>query len=78
MVCGGMHLLQHSDAQVGELIEQLKQLGVKRAGATHCTGDRAIKMFREAFGKDYVPLGAGRAIQIDHDFDDPDKDGLPE
>jgi 7,8-dihydropterin-6-yl-methyl-4-(beta-D-ribofuranosyl)aminobenzene 5'-phosphate synthase len=64
MVCGGMHLLKHSDSEVKQIIAQLKELGVQKVGATHCTGDKAIALFKEAFGDGYVQCGVGRVIEF--------------
>ncbi len=44
MVFGGFHLLRHSDEETAAIIEQFKQLGVDKCGATHCTGDQQIAM----------------------------------
>jgi len=60
MVCGGMHLLKHSDIEVKQTIAQLKEIGVRKVGPTHCTGDKAIALFKEAFGEQYAPMGVGR------------------
>ncbi len=38
----------------------MKMLGVEYCGATHCTGDRAIALFREAFGDHFMDMGTGR------------------
>ncbi len=64
LVLGGFHLMNHSEAQVKDIIGQLKALGVTDCGATHCTGDKAIALFKEAFGAGYVSLGTGRVLQI--------------
>lgn len=64
LVFGGFHLLRHSDAQVKEIIQEFKNLGVKQCGATHCTGDKAIAAFKEAFGENYEQMGVGRVIEI--------------
>jgi 7,8-dihydropterin-6-yl-methyl-4-(beta-D-ribofuranosyl)aminobenzene 5'-phosphate synthase len=64
LVCGGFHLLDKSDEQVREIIGQLKALGVRRVGATHCTGERPIALIREAYGADFVPLGVGRVLEL--------------
>jgi len=64
LVFGGFHLMRHSDKQVKEIIQQFKNLGVKQCGATHCTGDKAIAMFKEAYGENYVPMGVGKVIKI--------------
>jgi len=64
LVFGGSHLLRHTDDQVKQIIQEFKNLGVKKCGATHCTGDKAIAMFKEAFGENYVQMGVGRRIEI--------------
>jgi len=48
-VYGGFHLLHSDDEKIKQTILMLKDLGVSKAEATHCSGDRAIDMFREAF-----------------------------
>ncbi len=64
MVLGGFHLMRHSDDQVKAIIRSLKELGIQKCGATHCTGDRQIRLFSEAFGKDYIKIGSGKIILI--------------
>lgn len=64
-VFGGFHLMQHSPDQVKEIIEQFNQAGVKKCGATHCTGDNAIEIFKKAYGENFVGMGVGRVIEIE-------------
>jgi len=64
MVLGGFHLLEKSDKVMAQIISDMKSLGVVKCGATHCTGEKQIKMFREAFGEDYFELGAGNTFVI--------------
>ncbi len=64
LVFGGFHLMQHSDEQMKTIIDDFKKLGVVKCGATHCTGDRQIALFKEAFGENYVPIGTGRVLKI--------------
>jgi len=64
MVLGGFHLNQTPPAAVESIIARFRSLGVQRVGATHCTGDAAIAMFRKAFGDRFVELGVGRKIQM--------------
>ncbi len=64
LVFGGFHLGDMPDAQVQKIIADLKRLGVERCGATHCTGDRPIALFKAAFGDKYVPVGTGRVIEV--------------
>jgi 7,8-dihydropterin-6-yl-methyl-4-(beta-D-ribofuranosyl)aminobenzene 5'-phosphate synthase len=79
-VFGGFHLLNDSDSQVISKIRQLQSLGVKKVGATHCTGDRAIELFRQEYGKDFIPIGVGKlTIPLERDLnaDGIAKDQLP-
>jgi hypothetical protein len=42
----------------------MKNRGVKKCGATHCTGDRAIALIRQAYGSDFVEMGVGRVVTL--------------
>jgi 7,8-dihydropterin-6-yl-methyl-4-(beta-D-ribofuranosyl)aminobenzene 5'-phosphate synthase len=64
MVLGGFHLGQTPAAAVEQIIARFKALGVRHVGATHCTGDAAIAMFRKAFGGSFVDLGADRRVDL--------------
>jgi 7,8-dihydropterin-6-yl-methyl-4-(beta-D-ribofuranosyl)aminobenzene 5'-phosphate synthase len=46
---GGFHLLRSDEAKIRETIRKLKAMGVESAHATHCTGEKGIKMFAEEF-----------------------------
>ena len=67
MVLGGFHLLRYDDTALDKIITQLKALGVQKCGATHCTGEHAIQKFKDAFGADFIDLGAGRVLFIQMD-----------
>lgn len=64
LVFGGFHLGNMPEAEVRAIVASFKELGVERCGATHCTGDPAIGMFRAAFGDRYQPVGTGRVIEV--------------
>ena len=61
---GGFHLGNTPDAEVQKIIAAFQDLEVERCGATHCTGDRPIALFKAAFGDRYVPIGTGRVIEV--------------
>lgn len=65
LVFGGFHLPRKSKVELQQIISEFRKLGVKRVGATHCTGDQAIRMFRQAYGSDFVQMGVGRALKIE-------------
>jgi len=64
MVCGGFHLMNKTDGEMTTIISEMKKLGVLKCGGTHCTGEKQIKMFKDAFGENYVELGTGNKIMI--------------
>lgn len=64
LVLGGFHLGGKSDKQIEEIIGDFKDMGVRNVAATHCTGDKAIEMFKEAYGENYIKIGVGKKIEI--------------
>jgi len=64
LLVGGFHLLDMDAGQIKGIIERLRQLNVTQAVATHCSGDLAVKMFREAFGPG-PGAGVGRRIVLE-------------
>ena len=64
-VLGGFHLMNHSVDEVKEVIDSLKELGVRSAGPSHCSGEKAVDLFRAAYGESFVALGTGRVVTID-------------
>lgn len=64
LVFGGFHLLRKSEAEIKGIIAALKELGVQKVGPTHCTGETAIRLFKEAYGSDFVQMGVGRTLKI--------------
>lgn len=63
-VLGGFHLAAKSDAEVNKIIAEFKRLGVASAGPCHCTGEKAIKQFKKAYGVNFVSIGAGSVINL--------------
>jgi 7,8-dihydropterin-6-yl-methyl-4-(beta-D-ribofuranosyl)aminobenzene 5'-phosphate synthase len=62
MVVGGFHLMQTPAADVKQIIADFKALGVAWAGPTHCTGDEAIRLFREVYGDHFIAGGVGTVV----------------
>ncbi|WP_353683430.1 MBL fold metallo-hydrolase [Thermodesulfovibrio sp. 3907-1M] len=63
-VVGGLHLKDKKENEIAHLIEFLKNEGVKYIAPSHCTGDLARAMFKQAFGKSFIEAGAGSHIYI--------------
>jgi 7,8-dihydropterin-6-yl-methyl-4-(beta-D-ribofuranosyl)aminobenzene 5'-phosphate synthase len=64
LIMGGFHLLRKSKQQIETIIDELKNLGVKKVAPGHCTGDEAIGLFRKAWGNNFLQGGTGAIIEV--------------
>ena len=64
LVIGGFHLHKHLNKDIEKIIDEFRSLGVEQCGCSHCTGDDAIKLFRESYTENFVNLGTGKVITI--------------
>lgn len=65
LVMGGFHLMGEDRNELQRIIARFRELGVKHVGPCHCSGDGARRLFQEAYGNAFVPVGVGMQIQID-------------
>ena len=65
LVMGGFHLMGEDRNELQRIITRFQELGVKHVGPCHCSGDGARRLFQEAYGNAFVPLGVGMEIKID-------------
>lgn len=63
-VLGGFHLYRTPPLEVAKILTRFKDLGVGRVGASHCTGEAAIGMFRKSYGPDFIEMGVGRRVEL--------------
>ncbi len=45
---------------IREIIYKLKDLGVEKVASSHCTGEEAINLFKESWGKHFVERSPGK------------------
>lgn len=64
LVLGGFHLFREKKEAIDYVIADLRELGVQRVGASHCTGDAAIAAIQKAYGDDFVKIQVGARIVI--------------
>jgi 7,8-dihydropterin-6-yl-methyl-4-(beta-D-ribofuranosyl)aminobenzene 5'-phosphate synthase len=64
LVFGGFHLGAASDADLRQVVNAFRELGVKKAGPCHCSGDRCRELFEEEYRDDFVDVGVGKIIKI--------------
>ncbi len=64
MVIGGTHLLHASREQIDLTVTELKELGVRRIGVSHCTGLPAATILFQEFGDSFFFNNTGKVIAI--------------
>ncbi len=63
MVLGGFHLLQTRADEVKRIVSEFKAMGIDYVGPTHCTGEEAMGLFREAYGAHFIRGGVGTVVR---------------
>ena len=66
LVVGGFHLGGTGTAEIEGIVEDFQQLGVQKVAPCHCSGDAARRLFKEAYGEDFILAGVGSTVQV-HD-----------
>jgi 7,8-dihydropterin-6-yl-methyl-4-(beta-D-ribofuranosyl)aminobenzene 5'-phosphate synthase len=64
LVLGGFHLGGKSQKETERIISEFRRLGVRKVAPCHCTGEQAIRLFRQEYGADFFQCGAGRVIRV--------------
>jgi len=65
LVMGGFHLGGVSDSKLRSIIREFRNLGVRKVGPCHCSGDRCRELFAEEYAGDYVDMGVGRVMAFE-------------
>ncbi len=65
LVMGGFHLIDKSPDALATTARNLRSLGVVCMGASHCSGSEAMKVFKNVWKERYIPVGAGKTIDLD-------------
>jgi len=63
-VLGGFHLMDNDGRLIKIIADEFKKRGVKKVGATHCSGPRAEEIFKLKYKKDFLPIKVGKEIQV--------------
>jgi 7,8-dihydropterin-6-yl-methyl-4-(beta-D-ribofuranosyl)aminobenzene 5'-phosphate synthase len=63
MVIGGWHLSSAGEREIKGIIEAFRRLGIQNVAPCHCTGDRAMAMFKGEYGGNFIRVGAGSIIK---------------
>ena len=63
-ILGGFHLMDNDERLIRITADEFKKLGVKKVGATHCSGPKAEEIFKRKYKKDFLPVKVGKKIQV--------------
>ncbi len=64
MAIGGWHLSSLSEREAKAIVEAFRKMGVQKVAPCHCTGERAITMFKNEYGENFINAGVGRIIKF--------------
>jgi 7,8-dihydropterin-6-yl-methyl-4-(beta-D-ribofuranosyl)aminobenzene 5'-phosphate synthase len=64
LLIGGTHLFNKLSFRIKRTVSRLRELGVVRIAPCHCTGERGLRYFAEAYGDAFIPTGAGTVLEI--------------
>jgi 7,8-dihydropterin-6-yl-methyl-4-(beta-D-ribofuranosyl)aminobenzene 5'-phosphate synthase len=65
LMVGGFHLGSASRQRIKGIISSFRDMGVRYVGPTHCSGERAKRLFKEEYGDHYLEVGVGRVIRLE-------------
>jgi 7,8-dihydropterin-6-yl-methyl-4-(beta-D-ribofuranosyl)aminobenzene 5'-phosphate synthase len=65
MAIGGWHLSSAGEREIKGIIGAFLRMGIQKVAPCHCTGDRAMAMFKSEYGENFIQAGVGRIIEIE-------------
>jgi len=68
LLLGGFHLCSMNARQIQKIVKKIKKEKVERVAPCHCSGDLARKLFKKAYGKNFILSGVGKRIRIKDAF----------
>jgi 7,8-dihydropterin-6-yl-methyl-4-(beta-D-ribofuranosyl)aminobenzene 5'-phosphate synthase len=65
MVIGGWHLSSAGEMEIKGIIDTFLRMGIQRVAPCHCTGDRAMGIFKREYRENFIKAGVGKIILIE-------------
>ena len=63
-VFGGFHLVDEDKRLVEIIAEKFREMKVRKAGPTHCSGKEAEEIFKDKYGDNFISLKVGQILDI--------------
>jgi 7,8-dihydropterin-6-yl-methyl-4-(beta-D-ribofuranosyl)aminobenzene 5'-phosphate synthase len=64
MAIGGWHLSSAGEREIKGIIDAFQRMGIQKVAPCHCTGDRAMAMFKSEYGENFIKAGVGSVIKF--------------
>jgi len=65
LAMGGFHMKSETSENINRIVQTIQEYGVQRIAPSHCTGEAAIEIFKQRFGKNFIGSGVGRRIIVE-------------
>lgn len=65
LVLGGFHLRNITEDSLNSIVQKMLDLEILNVSPTHCTDNKAKKMFEQVFNIRYLEAGVGKVFKID-------------
>ena len=63
-VLGGFHLMESDKRAIEIVAENFKEIGIIKAGPTHCSGEAAEGIFKKYYKRNFIPIKAGQEMEV--------------
>lgn len=64
LAMGGFHLLRKTTDKIKSTIHKMLNMEILNAAPSHCSGNIARNLFKEAYHNNYIETGTGKVIEI--------------
>ena len=64
LVLGGFHLMESDKRAIEIVAERFKEIGIIKAGPTHCSGEIAEKIFKKQYKGNFTPIKTGQELEV--------------
>jgi 7,8-dihydropterin-6-yl-methyl-4-(beta-D-ribofuranosyl)aminobenzene 5'-phosphate synthase len=64
LVCGGFHLMEADKRTIETVVERFKEIKVRKAAPTHCSGELAEDIFKKSYGDNFIEIKVGKVLDV--------------
>ena len=57
-------MFMDTDDEIKNTVDGLHKMGVIKVAPCHCTGARALQMFEQVYGKNFIKAGVGTILKF--------------